>query len=1196
MRGRLLSLYAFASSFIFSLCLFVEFAFLIKGLDFFELRLVKGITGNSVFFGFNKNYDVFVYYSAILIIPALSVLFWFFFFHYPAQRLSEGQPEKGIFTGKLMALPLTLWFFAIPEIGFYRIALYARIAVFFAALASALFICSREHLLYDKRSGWALFSLAVIPSIAISFFSSSNASLPVITLSIALLIGVFWLFQFSEERIRNFRKWAGIMFFSSLVLLFLGSLLSEKGKTVLLPVFIFMAVPMAYYIFCGFGKKIKIAPFTLSALRHHAVLLFYAFTLGTFFFDKKVFTIPFTFFFWAFLLGMIKMAQKLKPAQVQDMTRAMIFSFSPIVLLHLKAPLLITLYGRFAEGSQFVFMTAFLSFVIAFSALTFLVLERTEASQRESCYKLILYLSFVILIYSSFFNPDINGEFDYFHEAENLATADLFMKGNYGLNDLYFVEHGIIQDLGIGVAAMKIFGGTLEGLRTFLMYIEPLTAISIFILCFSLFKRKYIGTIVFICTIALMLTYPVKASPYPVLHKNFLRLFAPGISLALFSIFTRTGKTAFLIFCSLFSFVSILWSIDTGIFLVISLAFSVLLLDLKKNGLRLKDYRAFPIYLGTLLILFLALFLLEKDLITAYADVIARQSTVVQVNAHALLFPAFSSYNAKTIYVAFVNPAIIVFSLATLLWIILKKDWEERDWIFLPLSLFSAALFIRAVHRSNISHLIYVSSFVPIVLALTVERLTELCSKRDAGRHLPVIIAAYTLFMIFPYNAQKKVFFFLFTQKKIPYERPVQFLSTKKIGNITIGNYQADSINALTDFFAKEVKGKAVFDFTNNYGISLWLLGAEPITKSLFIAHENTVDEQESVIRKLKEKRPEFVLFNSNDFFSNFDGINNSVRHPVIARYVLRNYRPYARVLNYHILARNDFTGEAQKKERILNLKSTNGTVDGGFKGIEIIFPSELNRHRNRYISLLMKVERPEGEREDPPYETEGIKLKNATRVATLHFTSTVLPDLLTPYQFKLKNSDEFVRYFIPLPDGNISRLVFVPANFPCRFKIGEFEIFSASMSQYRETLRNWDMFEKEELGYIPYFLGKIGEKTGEQALEYEFNNANSAEINGLNIETRKISSIALEFSGKTGKAAVFWDSGHGYFKDQAVYFSIKGNGLNKYIIDLTSVPSWYYSEHVRRLKIVHVNEKLAPVSNEFALKRLILTPSPPSS
>lgn len=1134
MKNRFLRLFVLISSLIFSTMMFYLGSVFIEGILKLEPKFINGITGNAVFYNFNNEYKLISYILALFFVPVFS-LFICFFWNYLSSRISGNNKRRMLLIRKIVAMPCSIFFFTIPMV-----------------------------------------------------FSSGMAAVTA-SLGIALLLVIFWLYQFGYDSRPRFRFYSVILFFLSLGAI-LTSFSFDGSPRFFMSPFIFVYIFTGTYLF--FEKIRSHANFLLRRLpdvakeipfAYHLSILFLGFAMAAFFLTGNISAIFVSFLFWLVVLAISSLMSRTMSIGLKMAAALNIICLSPLVFLYLKIPFFIAVWGRFSADAELKRFQA--SGVILVAILIFLTYRyclRTRIYLNGERAKRAITAMYVIagfiFMYALFFVTNIDVRFDYYHEAEQAARAALFMNSELTFRDMYFFEHGLIQDFGIGWAAFKLFGESLEALRLFNLFLYPLGAVAFFVLSFYTLRSKYLV----ILTILLAIVIAGNSGPMNFLFS--IRFLPACLSLLFFIKHIRTQRLIWILPSSIFTFVSVLWSLDVGTTLLITQALVAIALDLRNAKFRLYKYRSFPVFLGLQAIIFLMFYFgVNKGIINTTVEVLKAQTMAIQLYAHSLPYIKISDTSFRNFYLAYAHPVIIVFSIYIILYRIVSRKWSDENFVFLALTVFSALFFVRAFGRTDTNHLNFASPYIPLISVLAANTVSDITFHNRRHYHAFLIILAFT-FSFMPTKVKTFKFVADFPSMKLSYDRPVQDIRTDKIGMVQIGKFQVDGINTVMDFFEKEGNDERwIFDFTNNYGISVWILGKRPVTKSLFTAFYNTSAEQEYIISRLKEIMPRFIIFNSNDWFSQFDNFNNSVRYPLIARYVFRNYVPYARALNFNIMADRSYAGKERYTSRKIATiveKDISGVIKYGFAGTDIPLPPSINNYRNRYVSVVMSVK---GEGTNEYYKDKDIYLINKVRVASVY------TDDLTPYQFKLKNSDEFVEYIIPIPDRDITSLKLVPANFRCMFTIRKIAVFSSSGSQYPNTLREWDMFEKTELGYIPYFMGKesrMQEDKTKSLLNHEFERSGNAELNDIGIKTEKVSSMIIEIESVFEKdAVVMWDAGFGYFDDQAVYFKLKNDGRpHRYLIDLSSVASWHYIEHVKNLKI-----SSSSGDKGFRIKKLIL-------
>jgi len=933
MRYRLLNLYILVSSAIFSCGLFICLTHALRGMAFFDPRTSGGVTGDALFYSIRKRHDLFTYYSSLLIVPVLAVFLWFIFFRWPAGRLSGGRKKNFVYLSRTLALPFSLWYFTIPGASFFGTEFFIQALAFLVSvlvMIGALRLRGSE----DKKGPAAPLIAAFIlyPLILKIFISGPGGPVILLYTATALLLVIFWLYQRGNGVFRKkFGKTAALFTAVSFILIFAGTVLSGGHDSVTVYVFIFFYAACVSFLM-RVAEKSGSRPKTPTDIPRafHIAVFFYGYTIGVFCLSSYGAGLAAGAVLWAIFHAACKSRLGGEHNKLKEKLLILLISLSPLVLLHLKAPLYITFFGRYSNGTWIYAFSAVMLLSVAFLCAAFyLFFIVTGKRAKEKMLLWVFVAATVLVTYAALFNPVLDGTFDYFHEAESIARASLFSRG-YGLKDLYLVEHGLVQDLGIGLMAARIFGPTLEGLRTFLMYLNPLSAIALFILCFTLFKKKSLALTAFILAMAVILTSPVKSTPYPLIHKNFLRLIMPSLSLAFFVLYVQKKHLYLILLFSATAFAAVVWSIDTGVITVAAIAISAFVLDFYNNRFSMHRYRAFPCFIGAQgVILALVLLIFGSDLLYVYIEVFIRQSGVVQTSAHTGIYPLISEAGEKTFFLAYVNPSIIIFSITTLLWLLIRKRFSEKDIPLFALTIFAAAFFVRGVGRTDSDHIIFSSVYVPVLLTLTTQRLRLFLLKGRSERYTAALVIALVLFFAVPYRAQRYIFFPLKTSRQLIYKKTGQKLRTALIGNISISDSQANTFNSLINFFSKEKDAETgIYDFTNNYGVTLWILGADPITRFLFVANANTAKEQGDVVRGLDEKKPGYVIFKGNDFFSRFDGIDNVVRHPLVADYILRHYTPYASVSRYRILKRKDLVMGNGGMGKLILTKNVSASIE----------------------------------------------------------------------------------------------------------------------------------------------------------------------------------------------------------------------------------------------------------------------------
>jgi hypothetical protein len=104
-------------------------------------------------------------------------------------------------------------------------------------------------------------------------------------------------------------------------------------------------------------------------------------------------------------------------------------------------------------------------------------------------WRVIAFVVLPVLIYTIGLAPDIHGPVDFFHEGERLVPLDAMRRGGVPYRDFY-LQHGLLENALIPLLAGKLFGHTLEAVRTMAMILHPLVYVAYYLLGLSLFRCR----------------------------------------------------------------------------------------------------------------------------------------------------------------------------------------------------------------------------------------------------------------------------------------------------------------------------------------------------------------------------------------------------------------------------------------------------------------------------------------------------------------------------------------------------------------------------------------------------------------------------------------------------------------------------------------------------------------------------------
>jgi hypothetical protein len=103
-----------------------------------------------------------------------------------------------------------------------------------------------------------------------------------------------------------------------------------------------------------------------------------------------------------------------------------------------------------------------------------------------------------------------------------------------------------------------------------------------------------------------------------------------------------------------------------------------------------------------------------------------------------------------------------------------------------------------------------------------------------------------------------------------------------------------------------------VFDFTNEPGVTYFLLNRVPAAPFYHIGAAQTVAAQQLEVSALKRSSPPVVIFNDVTFgLPDYDGISSMEREFLVSQYILDNYQPILDVQGQLIMLRDDLVSTA---------------------------------------------------------------------------------------------------------------------------------------------------------------------------------------------------------------------------------------------------------------------------------------------
>ena len=121
-------------------------------------------------------------------------------------------------------------------------------------------------------------------------------------------------------------------------------------------------------------------------------------------------------------------------------------------------------------------------------------------------------------------------------------------------------------------------------------------------------------------------------------------------------------------------------------------------------------------------------------------------------------------------------------------------------------------------------------------------------------------------------------------------------------------------------------KNSPVFDFTNEMGITYFLLDRVPGARFYHVESAQTAQAQNLEVSDLQHSRPPVVIFNDTSYgLPDYDGIWSMERNYIVSQYILDNYRPLLDTHGQLVMLRNDLMRQARPLPRLSQPPVTTG-------------------------------------------------------------------------------------------------------------------------------------------------------------------------------------------------------------------------------------------------------------------------------
>lgn len=529
------------------------------------------------------------------------------------------------------------------------------------------------------------------------------------------------------------------------------------------------------------------------------------------------------------------------------------------------------------------------------------------------------------------------GAFSGYDDAMSMTGAHLlFADGLWPWRNV-FLLHGFLDDAFYGQLGMWVFGATRWGSNSGLSFlVAPLTVISLFSFIVYFARRNYalvVGAVLAV-VLGLLVSWP---------GTRFLLL--PPI-FVLFDLVLRQGSWRR---CFALMALVVLTSIVTPETTILVLGILVILVAAELTHHRWGS----PLGAGLLRTVRCAVagvtltagwvgFLLLTGCLTGF------------INYYLAVISGHELWGALPIPWPFVGPGSTAMDLEFVLPLVLymltagkivwklhtRAPWRTAEWTLVAAATFVPLYYSEALDRLDLGHVdVLFQALVPLVLLWSFEIVRALDSwivraaawLRDAARRLPADAGhdgrsnrgSWPWITVTPAAVAATVAVAIWSPQSlgawsnipgnfhasVPAEAPTGLPLGYTIPG-SVDTTQLEDLGAVLDRYAGP--SAPVFDFTNEPGVTFFMLNRVPGVPFYHIGAAQTVDAQQLEIAALESSRPPVVIFNNTTFgLPNYDGISSMEREFLVSQYILDNYQPILDVQGQLIMLRDDLLNTA---------------------------------------------------------------------------------------------------------------------------------------------------------------------------------------------------------------------------------------------------------------------------------------------
>jgi hypothetical protein len=562
-------------------------------------------------------------------------------------------------------------------------------------------------------------------------------------------------------------------------------------------------------------------------------------------------------------------------------------------------------------------------------------------------------ISFVVgpvLVYVLGLDTDIHSSVDYFHDGERLVPLDVMRRGGVPYRDFY-LQHGLLENALIPLLAGKLFGHSLEALRTMQMLLHPLVYVAYYLLGLSLFRFRLLTSsllVILVMAVVMDLGWHWGA------HRPLFGLLAlaavasairgPRVLDVLGGAPGRGGdgqprrvlRTCWthgrpLLAAGFLSSLAFWHYVDMGAYSLASIGLFLLLVGSMQPGIEAWR-RPLPLlcFAGGALPGFLVVgsYFWSQGLLGDLLHNLYLQ-VAHQLQTWGLPYPPLSELlrPLETAgwagWRAFVFGEVFRWYLPIVLYLLclgyLTQRWlvgrlwpSERCMRLLLILLMALAYFRIALGRSDLPHLRLASIFQYVVVLFLLEcGLASLWSQRSLGRlrASQVALGASLLLAVLAGGSylQRELDPFGSLGQRIERLRGggVAFAGRsagglERVGRLSLPASDASFIEEIVDYIHDHTEpGEPVFDFSSNAGL-LFFADRPSATRYFQILYASAPDSQREVVRELERRQVKLVITSRVEM----DGVSAERRHPIVADYLDQNFAPWRRVDHITFLRR----------------------------------------------------------------------------------------------------------------------------------------------------------------------------------------------------------------------------------------------------------------------------------------------------